>query len=509
MIENTLNTKNSFNIQTISTPEYLKHFKKTVHDLFADAEDEIHTTHLPKDIWAHLVQNGALATRLPETHGGRPQSTLETLQILRTASYESLPLSLMIGIVGGLCIDPIRKYATPETQKKVFTDLLQGKTCAFAITEPGFGSDAFQMETSFIDTGKDFHLNGQKHWQGLSSEDTDWWIIAAREKKENEHLGQGIHFFLKDNAHRDIQTENYETQGLWMIPYGLNTIDTHIPYEQKLEAPNGKGLQQLMNMLCTSRLQFPGMALGFLERNFDEASAYAQTRMIGKKPLIEYDQAHFRLQEMQSWTTVCEAFCIDIADRIDLSGNLSQELLPANAIKALTTDYMQQSAQSFQQLMGGNGYKKNSRASKATLDSRPFQIFEGSNDILYTQIVDTIIRNLRHSQSSLFDFLSTFPHTHEVMSSFESLFDFSLDTTLSQRKRYALGKVIARLIALQSVQKLKETEYPVDRIKNAESLLFAEIHSEMQKYIHIADTTLATSEKSNDWNDFLKKEPHG
>ncbi|MDZ7681548.1 MAG: acyl-CoA dehydrogenase family protein [Fodinibius sp.] len=80
--------------------------------------------------------------------------------------------------------------------------------------------------------------------------------------------------------------------------------------------------------------------------------------------------------------------------------------LTANAIKTYTTDLMQQAAQSLLQLTGAKGYRLDHIAGRALIDSRPFQIFEGSNDILYQQISESVLKNMRKLkvQKSLYVF---------------------------------------------------------------------------------------------------------
>src|SRR5659263_232457 len=74
----------------------------------------------------------------------------------------------------------------------------------------------------------------------------------------------------------------------------------------------------------------------------------------------------------------------------DISNDLTGLGFEANIIKTVTTDLMQESAQSLLTLVGAIGYKLNHIAGRGTVDTRPFQIFEGSNDILYNQISESL-----------------------------------------------------------------------------------------------------------------------
>src|SRR5690625_8023287 len=84
----------------------------------------------------------------------------------------------------------------------------------------------------------------------------------------------------------------------------------------------------------------------------------------------------------------------------------------ANSIKTVVTDYMHEASQSLLQLVGAQEYKLDHIAGRSMVDSRPFQIFEGSNDILYQQITASILKSMRKTkESNLYPFLKSYSLT--------------------------------------------------------------------------------------------------
>ncbi|MDD2636951.1 MAG: acyl-CoA dehydrogenase family protein, partial [Bacteroidales bacterium] len=79
-----------------------------------------------------------------------------------------------------------------------------------------------------------------------------------------------------------------------------------------------------------------------------------------------------------------------IAENISSGEEISRFEILANSVKSVVTDYMQEAAQSFLQLVGAKGYRLDHLAGRSLVDSRPFQIFEGSNDILYQQVTESV-----------------------------------------------------------------------------------------------------------------------
>jgi hypothetical protein len=104
---------------------------------------------------------------------------------------------------------------------------------------------------------------------------------------------------------------------------------------------------------------------------------------------------------------------------------------------------MQRASQSLLQLKGAMGYRLDDIAGRSLVDSRPFQIFEGSNDILYQQISESILKMMRKSkESNLYRFLNNYDLTSNAAEYFKDVLDFEVDFKMAQRKLVQLGRAI-------------------------------------------------------------------
>ena len=156
------------------------------------------------------------------------------------------------------------------------------------------------------------------------------------------------------------------------------------------------------------------------------------------------------------------------SSKAGIGNDLSTHGLEANAIKTCVTDLMQQSAQSLLQLVGAKGYRLNHIAGRALVDSRPFQIFEGSNDILYIQIAETLLKQLQRSkQRNLSQFLTMHELTERAMDRLNQLLDFEVNLQLPQRKLLELGRVFSRITTMSLVAKLEETSFNKELIESS------------------------------------------
>ncbi|MFZ4400052.1 MAG: acyl-CoA dehydrogenase family protein [Bacteroidales bacterium] len=492
-----------------SFPEFLEAFKKSMKRAYhedAQIDNFCSTRGIPPAVLKELMSVNPLALCIPKQYGGFGCTINENIAFISAASYESLALALTLGINNGLFIQPFSKYGQESVKARVFEKFLNNSCMGgLMITEPKFGSDALSMLTSHSEKNGLFHLKGTKHWAGLTGM-ADYWLLTARKKSESGHLLRDIDMFVCDvNAPRQkiIVEEYFENLGLYQIPYGRNLIDVYIPEEQKL-IPHTTGIQMLLDLLHRSRFQFPAMGLGFIKRIMDEAIKHANSRVIGKKNLFEYDQVQNRLSRLQANYTILSAFCLKSGKIAGIENDLSPLGLDANVVKTVTSDLMQESAQSLLQLVGAKGYKINHFAGRSLVDSRPFQIFEGSNDILYHQIADSVLKLMKTARdNNFYNFLKSY--TYRVADSIYDLVNFEINMPVSQRKLVDFGKLISRIVSMDNVIYLQESGFRKDMIENALIVLKQEVSFLMNTYQYANSAiVVAEYEEKSNWFDFSK-----
>ncbi|HLU90532.1 MAG TPA: acyl-CoA dehydrogenase family protein [Cyclobacteriaceae bacterium] len=451
---------------------FLKDFEATLKHLFHDQEDINQLSlerGLPPDVMDAIMAKVPLSVAIPSEYGGRGSIVKECLGILAAASYESLSLSLTFGINIALFLEPVSKYAQEEVKKGIFNRFLKNQNMGgLMITEPDYGSDALNMKTINREKEDGYEIKGTKHWQGLTGW-ADFWLIASRKELETGELARDIDFFICDvsqERQKIVVEEIYDNAGLYMIPYGLNTVDVFVPKNFKLK-PESTGIKMMLDILHRSRMQFPGMGMGFIKRMLDEAILHCKNRIVGSGNLLAMDQIQFQLSRIQSAYTICSAMCVRSSQISGIQYNLANEGLEANSMKAVVTDLMQESAHLLVQVSGANGYKISHVGGRGIMDSRPFQIFEGSNEMLYSQIAEVITRLMRKKKEfHLLDFLKDFVLTSEACRHFQNELNFSINNALSQRKLVDLGKVLGRIICIGYVLELQQKGFRNDLVEN-------------------------------------------
>ncbi|MDR2276114.1 MAG: acyl-CoA/acyl-ACP dehydrogenase [Sphingobacterium sp.] len=444
---------------------YIGKFKERLSNIFHTEYDYNNlslTRGLPPQFLSEIMAMRPLSVAIPEHHGGRGLHVKECLGVLAAASYESLSLSLIFGINIALFLEPFAKYGNTLLQEKVFHQFLENKAMGgLMITEQAYGSDALNMRTSYQQEGDKYRINGEKHWQGLTGA-ADFWLVTARKKNENGELVRDIDFFVTDNSIEEQKIEvlkKYNSLGLYAIPYGINKIDIEVPVDYRL-TPESTGIKLMLDTLHRSRLQFPGMGMGFIKRMLDEAMKHCTERRVSGIPLNELDSVKFQLSRLQAAFTICSAMCAYSSSISSIHNDLSGHSIDANSVKALVTDLMHESAQICVQLSGANGYRLDHVAGRGLVDSRPFQIFEGSNEMLYSQVAEAIAKMMRKAkESNLLAFLKINAATALAAPFFSSILNFDFPLQPKQREMVTLGKIIARVISFQYVLQINNAGF--------------------------------------------------
>ncbi len=490
--------------------EFIDEYKKKLRNLFhvrANVDELSLKRGLPPFVMREIQAQTPLAVFIPKEYGGRGGHVHECLSMLEASSYESLALSLTMGINGALFIQPVSKYGSETVKERVLSSFIRNKRLGgLMITEPDYGSDALSMQTSYTFADGHYHLQGIKHWAGLTGW-ADFWLLTARQRDADGNLGRDIDFFVCDNTApgQQVHVEEYfENLGLYMIPYGRNQINVQLPEDQKLQ-PESTGIKMMLDILHRSRIQFPGMGMGFLRRMLDEAVTHCRARMVGGSSLFSYDQVKERLSRMQAWFTACSAMCAFSSETAGVENNLAKENVSANAIKTVVTDMMQEASQSLLQLTGAKGYRLDHIAGRSTVDSRPFQIFEGANDILYQQISEAIIKSMRRmKEANLYEYLKSFDLTERAADYFKETLNFSIDPKMPQRKLVDLGQVLGRVISMDLTIRLGERGFHSDLIANTLNVLKQDVDALVTRFqTNIAPTYVEDYPEDSAWLTFV------
>jgi alkylation response protein AidB-like acyl-CoA dehydrogenase len=427
----------------------LNHFLAERHSLLDKPEG------FTRDLVNELHDMGSFRIFIAREHGGIYQRYSDCMSVISTAAYHSLDLSLMLGITSSLFLLPVGRYANPDARSQILADFQKRRLLAgMMMTEPDFGTNIMGITTSFRREGTGYRLRGMKQWAGLSGVG-EYWLVSARKEREGGVLGRDIDFFIVRSDQPGYRLEEFfPAAGLNSITYGRTSFDVEVPEERKLCGPD-TNIRVMYDILNRSRISISSIADGACRRILDESVRFATERVVFGKPLVAFEQVQYRLAGLQAASVICTSACAFSGSMLNAHEGPDPfiEMLTANIIKVVTSDLLQGSAQSAVQLRGGQGFRKDHYVGKAFVDSRPFQIFEGSNDVLYDAIASQLIGEARKlGLTTLRASLAKHPGLPPPNLPDDPVCDLPMQTEDSQVDRVLFGKIISRYSAIGIVQ---------------------------------------------------------
>ncbi|MFF2549136.1 acyl-CoA dehydrogenase family protein [Kitasatospora sp. NPDC058063] len=456
-------------VAPLSTEEFIAGVEAAASrfDAATFPQQELHT-----DDWAVLTRAGVLLPVLPAEYGGR-DSHSEMCRVVEVLAEQNLAVAVYTAIVTGLALRPVVLWAAEEAKREVLP-LFAGPlapTAGFASTEPGCGSAMSGLSTTFEEVEGGYRIRGQKHWQALSATASWWVVVAKRDSGGRREYG----WFVVERGDGFHTSRRYEALGLKVIDYGVNDIDAFVPAHRRIDVGT-RDLSSMVDIYLSGRAMIGALACGFLRRVAREARAYADARRIGRSPLSAIGFVRYRLEAIDSAHTVCAALNHYVQTRLDLKTDLTPHFPSIQAVKTVATELMVSSANHYQQLAGGEGYRCGSPtniAAQAFLDSRVFTIFDGTNDLLSQQLAQHCLDS--SDCRSLSDFLAAWAPTAPAVSAHGLDLRF-LDRELGQEHLVLAGRAIACTFAAARVlQWAAETGADADRARRAAEFLLADI----------------------------------
>ena len=276
----------------------------------------------------------------------------------------------------GLGTGAITLFGTPE-QKAAWLPKTRAGTAisAFALTEPGSGSDVANSTMTATRDGDDYILNGQKTWisnGGIA----DVYTVFARTGEAPGARGLSTFTVTPDIAGFEV-TERLET----IAPHPLATLtftDCRVPTKAMIGVP-GQGFKIAMSVLDVFRSTVAAAALGFARRALDETLARVSTRHVQGAPLFDLQMVQGHIADMALDIDASALLVYRAAWTRDSGApRITREAAMA---KLFATDQAQQVIDKAVQLFGGDGVRSGETVESLYREIRALRIYEGASDV--------------------------------------------------------------------------------------------------------------------------------
>ena len=338
----------------------------------------------PEDVINGLKELGLFGLIIPEEYGGYGLSTTAYVKILEEVAKFDGSMALLIGAHQSIGLKGLILYGTKEQKQKYLPKLATGEMiAAFALTEPGAGSDAAGIKTRAVRDEKKgvYVINGNKLWitnGGLA----DFFTIFAKE--EVEFPGEG----KKDKISAFMVTREMGVKsGEKEKKLGIRATSTAELILENVEVPienlvgeRGKGFKVAMEILNTGRVGLAGGNVGGSKAALKYVLNHVKERQQFGRPLISFEIIQEKVAQIALRIFVAESMIYLTTSLID-KDNIDFSLETAMC-KVYATDTLWRTANDCLQMAGGIGYSREYPYEQWVRDARINTIFEGTNEIL-------------------------------------------------------------------------------------------------------------------------------
>ncbi len=332
---------------------------------------------IPRDIVAKLGELGFLGIFIPAEYGGCEFGDLEAAVIMEEIARHCGATALMLDAHNALCCAHLIRAANDAQKKKYLPALAKGEYLgAWALSEPGCGSDAAALTTEAKLEGDTWVLNGAKHWI-TNGHHAGVFVITAKTTPEGGAKGISAFIVERDTPGLIIGPKEDKMGMRASDTVGLTLEDLRIPSENLCGELN-HGFLDAMKVLERGRITISAMSVGLGRGALEESLSYAQQRTAFGKVIFEHQSIQFMLADM--------AMEIDAARLLTRKAAiLSDAGKPANidasVAKLFSSEAATRACLNAIQIHGGTGYTKEVPVERYMRDAKLCEIGEGSSQI--------------------------------------------------------------------------------------------------------------------------------
>ena len=336
-----------------------------------DAEDWF-----PRDeLWPAMGELGLHGITVAQEDGGLGLGYLEHVVAQEEVARASASIGLSYGAHSNLCINQIRRWASPEQKAKYLPRLISGEHVgSLAMSEAGAGSDVVSMKLKAVKTDAGYMLNGTKFWI-TNGACADTLVVYARTGEGS----RGITTFLIERGMPGFSIgQKIDKMGMRGSPTSeLVFADCEVP-EANVMGPVGGGVGVLMSGLDYERTVLAGIQLGIMQACLDVVLPYLRERKQFGVPIGSFQLMQAKLADMYVALNSARAYVYAVARACDAGKTTRFDA--AGAILLASENAFRVAGEAVQAL-GGAGYTRDWPVERFLRDAKLLDIGAGTNEI--------------------------------------------------------------------------------------------------------------------------------
>ncbi|WP_144528442.1 acyl-CoA dehydrogenase family protein [Peribacillus simplex] len=368
---------------TITLTKEMQQMKEMIRN-FVEREVEPYAIQIEEEdaIPEHLVEKakdlGLFGISIPEQYGGIGLNAVGKATVLEQLGRTHNGFVSLISAHTGIGSTGLVKLASEHLKNKYLPEMAAGtKIGAFALSEPGAGSDATNLATSAEKKGDYWVMNGTKHFI-TNGPIADVYTVFAITDKDKGAKG-GITAFLVERDFPGLIVGKKDKKMGLRGSYTSQVIfeDCIIP-EENVIGEIGMGYISALKILGEGRVGLAARSVGSSGKLIELSAKYAKERIQFGKPIADNQAIQWMLADMATETEAARALTMMAAQKIDEGKKVIKE---ASMAKLFASDVFNRVADKAVQIHGGMGYMAEYPVERFYRDARITKIYEGTNEI--------------------------------------------------------------------------------------------------------------------------------
>lgn len=333
---------------------------------------------------------GFLGMMVKPEYGGSGLDTISYVLAMEEISKIDASASVVLSVNNSLVCWGIEYYGTEEQKQKYLIPLAKGEILgSFCLSEPEAGSDATSQQTTAIDKGDYYLLNGTKNWI-TNGNSASVHLVMAQTDSTKKH--QGINCLIVESGMPGFSVGPKENK------LGIRGSDTHSVMFNDVKVPKnnrigdeGFGFKFAMKTLEGGRIGIAAQALGIAAGAHELSLKYASERKAFGKEISRHQAIQFKLADMATQIEAARLLCLKAAWLKD--NNMSYSLASSMAKLFASKTAMDVTIEAVQ-IHGGYGYVKEYHVERLMRDAKITQIYEGTSEVQKIVISRNVLSNL-------------------------------------------------------------------------------------------------------------------
>ncbi|MBM3400722.1 MAG: acyl-CoA dehydrogenase [Bacteroidetes bacterium] len=335
-----------------------------------------------------LGELGFLGMMVDPKYNGSGLDTISYVLAIEELSKVDASAAVAVSVNNSLVCYGLEKYGSEFQKEKYLKPLAAGeKLGAFCLSEPEAGSDATSQQTSAIDMGDYYLLNGTKNWitNGVNA---STYLVIAQSNPAQRHKGINALILEKGMQGFTIGPKENKLGIRGSDTHSLMFTDVKVPKENRI-GEEGFGFSFAMQTLDGGRIGIASQALGIASGAYELALQYSKERKAFGKPISGHQAIQFKLADMATEIEAARMLCLKAAW-------LKDQGLPYAQASAMAKLYASEVAMRTTieavQIHGGYGFVKEFHVERLMRDAKITQIYEGTSEIQRIVIAREILK---------------------------------------------------------------------------------------------------------------------